>query len=220
MKIGIAVTTHNRPEYLEKCFASLKEATFPEGTIFLIVDDASTDEKTLEMIENFTLSVPVHRTMIHKNKGIHHSLFVGFNQLFRYECDLAMNLDADAIVKPDFIERLVKLSERAKTHIISGFNTLTCDPKTQKSRHPILSYHYGYVRKHSIGGINMVMNESLFRRYLEPELRQGYNWDWRVSSRVKNEKSYFTVTTPSCIDHIGFDSTFSKHINPDVAADF
>lgn len=220
MRIGLVITTYNRPEYLKQCLESLREVVFPEDFLLLFIDDASTDEETLSMLESFTIGKETHVKYIQKNKGIHHSLLVGFNYLFGHRCELAMNLDADAIVKPDFIERLVEVQQKLKDKIVTGFNTLTPDPVTKRSRHPVVSHHAGYVKKNSIGGINMMMDEATFRKYLEPELQKGYNWDWRVCARVKNMRSFFAVTTPSCINHIGFDSTFSKHLNPDVAVDF
>lgn len=219
MKVGLIITTYNRPEYLKRCLESLEKAVFPENFVILFVDDGSTDSSTLVLIESFVVPVEIHKKFLPKNKGIHNSLLIGFNYLFGRECDLVMNLDADAIVKPDFVEKLLSVHSLSKG-IVSGFNTLTCDPTTKRSRHPILSYHNGYVRKRSIGGINMLMDEPTFRRFLEAELQKGYNWDWRVCAKMQAAKAYFAVGIPSCIDHIGFDSTFDKHLNPDVAEDF
>lgn len=222
LNIGIIVTCYNRPEYLKKCLQSLKHANINHKNIhLLIIDDASTNKKTINLIKKFNITGIGNLTKIYnrKNKGIHGVLELGYDTLYRLGCDVVLNLDSDAIVKPNFLEMLIFLQVNHPTKIVSVFNTLTLDPVSKAPRHPIIQDHNYYVTKASIGGINMCMIESTYRRYLEPELCKGYNWDWRVCYKIKQAKDYFVVTKNSFIQHIGIDSNF-KHLNPDVGYGF
>jgi len=224
MKLGIVITTYNRPYYLRQCLDSLKNAVLPENTTLLFVDDASDDDQVRSMIENYKTSANKYAIFLETNQKVHVALRKGFDYLFDQKCDLVMNLDADAFVSVDFVKRLTDLKKQHPNFIVSGFNTLTPDPVTKKPRHPVLKVDYpinvGCCLKHSIGGINILIDKNLYDLYVAPSLDKGYGWDWKMSESVKKSGSFFVVATPSCIDHIGIDSTFDSHVNPDKAADF
>jgi glycosyltransferase involved in cell wall biosynthesis len=52
MKIGLLITTFNRPEYLRQTLESLKRADLHNAQIF-IVDDCSRDNETLRLINSY-----------------------------------------------------------------------------------------------------------------------------------------------------------------------
>jgi len=220
MKLGIVITTYNRPYYFKQCLDSLSDADLPANTVLLFVDDASEDSAIRYMIEHYETRAIKYAMFLEKNLKIHGVLKKGFDYLFDKGCDVVMNLDADAIVSMDFAYRLLYLKKQHPNNIISGFNTLTCDPTTKKARHPIVHKGENYCLKHSIGGINVLLDKKLYEKYVVPSLEKGYGWDWRMSELVKKAEDVFVVAAPSCVDHIGIDSTFNGHINPDRAADF
>src|SRR5205814_8749926 len=111
------------------------------------------------------------------NAGICDSLIIGFNYLFCEGCDEMMNLDSDAIVRNDFVQRVQELSW--VRNIKTGFHCTTKN-KDGSDRHRIaeqgkieikqaisanfgpLSVYVGedikqveYNCKSSVGGINM-----------------------------------------------------------------
>jgi glycosyltransferase involved in cell wall biosynthesis len=216
MKVGLLITTFNRPEYLAHCLYSIKEIDVKDELIILIVDDKSTNQETIEMIQDFHFEKATVRKMyLTKNQGISHSLRTGFNYLFSCDCDIVINLDADTIVKQEFLTRLIYLKKQFPEHIVSGFNTQTVDPKTAKIRHRTISQHEGYCIKSSIGGINMVIDVVQYTEKILPALKSPNHWDWNVCSLVKQ----FIVSTPSLVQHIGLETGIHKN-NPDVAFDF
>jgi len=66
-KIGLVITTYNRPRYLQRTLEALQRSQLPE-TLLFIVDDGSDDLETLKMIKDFSLpATPVVKAYrIHK----------------------------------------------------------------------------------------------------------------------------------------------------------
>ena len=216
MKTGLLITTFNRPEYLEQCLYSVKQIDVKDELILLIVDDKSTNPETLQMIQDFHFEkAKVRKMYLTRNQGISHALRTGFNYLFSCDCDLVFNLDADTIVKQEFLTCLIELKKQFSDHIVSGFNTQTVDPKTGKIRHRTLSTYSDHCKKISVGGINMVLDEMLYKSIVLPALKKPSHWDWNVCASVKE----FIVSTPSVVQHIGLEKGIHKN-NPDIAFDF
>lgn len=225
MKLGIVLTTFNRSNYLAQCLDSINAAEIPEGTLIVIVDDKSTDEKTVELLRSFHpkgADVIIHYN--EKNSGVSYSLKLGFNKCFFYGCDVVMNLDSDAIVKPNFIQVLTDLKNYFPQQIVSGFHSINKN-KNGTDRHPIIKKSDKWVWKKSIGGINVMMNEALFRKFMEPalnrviETKQG-NWDYLTCVNCMDYDLPPAVSIPSVVQHIGFDSAMRHLEEPDVACDF
>jgi glycosyltransferase involved in cell wall biosynthesis len=106
MNLGLLITTFNRPEYLRECLESLKRADI-EGTEIIVVDDCSTDLETKKLLNECGYNVIFKA----KNSGICDSLIIGFDYLVSKGCDTLMNLDGDAQVRNDFIERILELPD-------------------------------------------------------------------------------------------------------------
>lgn len=221
MKFGIVITVFNRHQYLTKTLDSLKQAKLPAGTIIVLVDDCSTDTKTIHLFNQFKIEgVGTVKYRNSQTRKEYFGLELGFTLLFDRGCTVACNLDADAIVHPDFANRLIRLSEKYPKHIVSGFNTLTKDATTKRPRHPIMTQTESHYTKRSVGGINLVLSEQLYNKYLKPALATGYGWDWKMCHAVQREGSHFVVSKPSVVQHIGVDSSFNHHVDADVAEDF
>jgi glycosyltransferase involved in cell wall biosynthesis len=205
MKVGLVIPIFNRPQYVAKCFASLEKLTVRPYMI-VIVDDASTEQLPL-----LNLS---HKLIKHeKNTGIRGSITTGIEYLFKQKCDIVINLDSDAIVKPDFIERLTELYlNYDKKYIASGFNCIT---KTN----PNISKGYYCVQKAFANGINMCFNRQQYEKYIKPSLAKVGNWDYNTSLACQADNLPFIVTTPSVVQHIGIESSMG-HVGGDFAQDF
>lgn len=225
MKIGLVITCFNRPEYFSQCLDSLRKTNFKEHDLFLvIVDDASTDGKTLDLIHNFSLDgVPIIKKTNLKNSSVSYSLKYGFETCFDNGCDVVINLDSDAIVKPLFIDVLIGLYKRFPDNIITGFNCRTKN-KDGKDRHEIIAVADSHFVKKSVGGINMCMGDTAFRNYMRPALEkvlagQG-NWDHLTCIAAFNAGYPVIVSSPSVVQHIGFNSSMGHYEEPDTAQDF
>jgi glycosyltransferase involved in cell wall biosynthesis len=213
--IALIITTYNRPDYLQRCLDSLKQVDYPKGTQVYIIDDRSTDARTIELINSFTLGeIPVTKYFKPANKGIKDSLIVGYSLAYN-QAEYFINLDSDAIVKPDFINRLVDLKKRFPDNIVSGFNSRNTDGRGQL-RNPVISEHEDYVIKKHANGINMCVSKAEYDSIIKPALYQHGNWDFNSTSGEKNT----VITVPSVVQHIGIDSSMGHDHNPDIAFDF
>jgi glycosyltransferase involved in cell wall biosynthesis len=220
MNLSLIITTFNRPNYLARCFDSLRYASFPEGTTIIIVDDASTDPTTIELIHQFATSPPENTTcLIHfkrANKGIKDSLLIGYDIAFKLDSWFVINLDADALVRKDFVERLLHLKKNIPGNIVSGFNT------TVENRNPIIVETKTYFFKKYASGINMCVSEHEYRAYILPALKQPGNWDYNASLEHEKDGGKVIVTKPSVVAHIGTQSAMGHGVSekPDMAVDF
>jgi len=150
----------------------------------------------------------------HTNMG--DSLRVGWDLLSDVlGCNFLSCLDADTMVKEDWMERLLRLHRcfENKMHhpyyIVSGFNT---------RNHPIVAEHDHYYLKESIGGLNM-----FFHRRIYNNLRHGLNsiyWDSGFVHRIRAMRGKLICTKPSVVQHIGKLGIWSGDHGYDFADDF
>lgn len=225
--IGIVINTFNRAAYLVECLDSLRRSRIPEGTKIIFVDDASTDPKTIDLINDFKYpGVDVSVLINANNEKIAYSARKGYDIAFGLlGCDVVTNLDSDAIVRNDWLQVITELQALYPTHIITGFHSENVNEATGKPRHPIINTNHRYCLKSSVGGINMMMNKAVYEKYLLPALnyvvtnRSG-NWDALACINAMKESKPIVCALPSVIQHIGFDSSMNHKEVPDVAASF
>ncbi len=234
MKLGITLSTFNRPAYLKECLDSLRRADIPTGTEIVIVDDCSTDAEASRLINES------NHTVIRKsaNKGIKDSLLIGINHLAHLGCNVFMNLDSDAVVRNDFIEKILEVHCLFLHDIVTGFNCLTKN-RDGSDRHKIieegsvseattanfgpLSVYTGesvnkikYNRKRSVGGLNMCFGFGAYEKHIKPALLISGNWDHNACISAGSA----VCTVPSVVQHIGVNSSMGHHEQPDIADDF
>lgn len=241
MKVGLIITTYNRPEYLERCLKSVMAAiTEHERTLDLgivlngkdyshvwvyVVDDASTDHSVNMIITQELRGMFVTSQFNSRNVGIARNLLNGFWKAWDDGCDIVMNLDADAVVRPTFIRELLKLSVEHPNNIVTGFHSVNRNADG-KERHKVMERHEGYWIKESVGGINFVLNKKLYESYVKPALslaaQKKCNWDHKACQLSMSSGNGIVCAVPSLIQHIGIESSMGHTSNeqPDVAADW
>jgi len=220
MRIGIIITIKDRYELTKQCFESVANSILIyQNIFFVLVNDGSADERINTLISetNFNNCEKI----IIQNKesiGIANSLLVGFEKAVINKADILVNLDNDTLVKPNWLLELICVYSSLKKQfgsVVTGFNTLTKDPATNKERHPIVedfTYHY---EKKSIGGINMLFNIPTYDKYIKKNLQLKGHWDWNVCK----SGARFYCTKPSVIQHTGINKGTNLN-NPDIAHDF
>ena len=191
LRIGLVITTFNRPELLKETFESLSRADL-KGVKILIVDDASTDQETIELIRNFNPpgTIEVEKLIKSVNMGVFHSLQYGWDLLIRERFTLLTNLDSDVIVQPDFISKLVCAYQKSNATILTGYNSKLHLVKRIVDDHLLV--------KETCGGVNLVFSPSTYVNIVRKCLTDIW-FDYRISHSV--DEIY--VTTPSVIQHIG-----------------
>jgi len=207
MKLGIFITTYNRPEYLRLCFESLKRADLPKGTSILIVDDASSSQETCDLINCFELgNIPVEKHQMNVNSGIKEVIKYACSTLFK-ECDTAILLDGDTVVSPDFAQVLVSLKKLYPDNIISGIDC------RYDNRNPVISENP--TQKKHLPGQNCCFSKSDYEKYILPALNKEGNWDFNVL-----HPNNIIISSPSVVQHIGVRSAMGHFGVIDHAHDF
>lgn len=216
MKLGLVIPIFNRPEYVAQCFRSIQDAFIPEGTLVVLVNDASTNPETIDLFNAFNLqNAFIYKITNKQNQGIKKSLIIGFNKCFESGCHKVMNLDSDAIVKPNFIEVLGKLKQAHPDNIVSGFNSVNKN-RDGSLRNPIIEEHEDYFLKKHANGINMHFMKEEYEQIILPSLsRPVGNWDFDSTRQMP-----FVISKPSVVQHIGMSSSLGHHEEPDIASDF
>jgi len=226
--IGLIVTCFNRPNYLKLCFESLLRADLSRIDKIHIVDDNSTDPETLKLIDWFSkkVNVNVATTLKTENKSIKDSLLTGFNYFFEEGYDTVINLDGDALVRNDFVDRLLELHDKYPLLIKTGFNCNTLN-RDGSVRHKHLYAEPGAIFRQSVGGINMCFGRETYLRFVKPALVQtlqfGGNWDALSCINSMAESLPVAVTVPSVIQHLGIQSSMNHDAGgepADTAQDF
>lgn len=220
-KIGLVITCFNRPEYLKRCFESLINSDTKDIKLIVLVDDCSTNLEAIQLFNQFNLDgVMIVKFRNPVNCSVRAGLIRGYETCYAEGCEIVMNIDSDAIVKPDFITRITSLNKAHKDSIVSGFNCLTKN-RDGSERHLILKSFENYHLKKSIGGINMCMYEHVYWKYVRPSLTHPhYNWDNIACLNAMKYGKPIVVLFPSVIQHIGMSSSMGHHDNPDTAEDF
>lgn len=224
-RVAILIPTYNRPEYLKKCFNSLKKTFLKKDTLIYIIDDGSTDNKTIELIKKFNKkNCKIKRVLKEENTGIQDSLLNSLEYCFDNEYDYVIILNSDIIVNNYFYDMMVYYKELFPNNIISGFNTLTLG-ESGNERHPIVYDGKFYVKKKTCGAPCLGLDKKLYENYfkgtlIEYKKKRRSAYDTAVTRKASNDGCEIICVVPSVVEHIGFDSTMKHNFNPDVSIDF
>jgi glycosyltransferase involved in cell wall biosynthesis len=196
MKIGVVITTYNRPEYLRQCLHSIGRSDIPESAEILIVDDHSDDEETIAIIAESGIRYFAKAV----RSGIKHSLATGLQMLINSGCDVLINLDGDAKIRNDYFARIIELHEKFPDNIITGFNCNTLN-SNGSIRHLVTEVGDGWNMKKTVGGINFCITPKMFYDWMLSALREPVgNFDQKTCLNAGNG---VICAVPSIVDHLG-----------------
>jgi glycosyltransferase involved in cell wall biosynthesis len=179
-QVTVVVPCYNDGQFLHENMESLQEQTFKNFEV-KIVNDGSTDPKTLEILTNLQESFPSLVLSIYSqnNQGLSAARNRGVREA---HTEWVMLLDADDKLAPKYLERTLAL---AKTE---GLDYVTTDIK-----------HFGiynYITRSNINLYDQLFSNrltpsSLFRKIVleavpfDPEFREGYE-DWEFWIRLQS----------------------------------
>lgn len=224
MKISIIIPVFERPDELALCLESIRRTEDLREVSIVMIDDFSKNSQTKRIFENFFISgVPICKIRNEVNYKVSINIKKGVGKAMLMGAELLVVLDADAIVKPNWLERIKDLKRSFPDSIISGFNTLT-KSRQGSPRHPIIREENDFVAKHSIGGINMAFDYEQYKKFvnvgLDNAIRINGHWDTITCQIIKRNGGEIIVTKPSVVEHIARTSTLSHTDNPDRSADW
>lgn len=225
--IGLVLCTYNRSGYLKECLDSLKMADLSKINSILIVDDCSTDPETLSLISELNIGgVNIVCHIKSENKSIKDSLLYGYEYFFNNGYETVINLDGDAVVNNQFVDKILAVKNKYPDLIVTGF---CCDTLNRDGsiRHKHLYKEKGIVFRESVGGVNLCVNRYQYLKFVKPALIEtlqfGGNFDQRLCQNSMKESLPIACVSPSVIQHIGIDSSMNHGAGgepADTAQDF
>ncbi|MBE9034143.1 glycosyltransferase family 2 protein [aff. Roholtiella sp. LEGE 12411] len=196
-KVTIGVTCYNLGKYLLDCLNSLNVQTYKNLEI-IVLDDASTDEHTQEVINQAQLMFP-------NFKFIKSNINIGLGAARNYLVEIAQGdyfipFDADNIALPFMVEKYVKAALSSNTAIVNSpmmaFGTHTIGVKRDTS---IYSFTGGLLptmlQENCWGDAASLFSIRILRKFKHPEDRGIVSHDWQimVATSVTSEKiGYYT----------------------------
>jgi len=136
-KPAVVVPCYNLGQYLGECLGSLERQTFGPVKTF-VIDDGSTDEKTIEILKAADRRANVEVKHF-RNGGLPAARNRGARAVLEFGADAVMFLDCDDYVAPDYVEKAVGVLNRhpeacavtAWTHTVGMMNTFWAPPHAQ-----------------------------------------------------------------------------------------
>lgn len=211
MNIALVLSCFNRSDLLKQTLDSLSINDLSLLSCILIHDDNSTEKEVFHYISEFVSDnkkLHIQCIFSNKNKGIKGALLTSYDYLFYSGAEIIINLDSDAICKPNFITELLRLKSEHPDNIISGFN---CN----HPKNPVIGQGEEYVLRNHCNGINMLIDKRQYEEIIRPALLAQGNWDYSAT-----HSKPFVVARPSLVQHIGANQSSMGHTHGDVACDF
>ena len=219
-RVGWAMPIWNRPLELQRSLQGISRSDM-RGSVLVLVDDASDNVYTKNLLSEFNLSdIPVIKmrriSPVLSRPNMQTSLCIAWDMLHSYlKCDYFGVLDSDTLVRKRWTQNMCQIADMlGKQHscfVLSGFNT---------HRHRSISVHKNYVVKSTLGGISMLFPSHHYVETVRPVLNY-YLWDSRLCIVCAYKNAPMIATRPSVVQHIGRVGTWSKGILQfDVAWDY
>jgi len=215
-KIGFAVLSHERSEYLSICLGSLFESDITGLDItFLIHDDGSTNPKVRSIIEK-TYDPKYKIVRFYREKG-HNSWGAAFNsamrELFKVgNFDIVGSCDDDALFHPQWLQKTLPIflwaKKKHKKHILGPFSPFySSDAPFHKIMGEYISPYGKYVVKERMGALTHFFFRTdfdLFGVFAEDKDDETIKTAEFIKKKIRNISVY-----ESYVEHIGQDSVLN-----------
>lgn len=184
--VSIIIPCFNQGAYLEECIMSVENQTYKDIEI-IVVNDGSTEELTLKVLNNLQKRKPYIKIINIQNSGVSKARNIGINQS---KGKYILPLDGDDKIHSHYIEKAVSAIEENKGDIIYCIGRIF---DARNSLFVLPDYSYKMMLKR-----NVVFCTALFKRE-DYDLIGGYNenmvygledWDFWLSMVEENKVFY------------------------------
>jgi glycosyltransferase involved in cell wall biosynthesis len=112
-KLSIIIPCYNSGDYIKDCLSSISNSGFSNAEI-IIIDDGSTDSKTLRLLDSLDKNIKVIKQ---KNKGPAGARNTGVKNS---NGEILLFLDSDNMIKPNYINKALTVFENDKVGVVYG----------------------------------------------------------------------------------------------------
>ena len=212
-KYGICITTYNRPEYLERFFATLKNTEFLDNTIVRILDDCS-DERSTKIIEEFMIDSD--KVKLFKETNIY-NLGPGYNytkNILNFkedDVDYIINLDSDSVHNPKWLKKINLINNLFGPKVLSS--VFWCDHGYPYEK---IELEETFLKTRSLNGLCLCFPKFFMQDFIDKKGSRSF--DGFTSYDLKKKYDLETVVTElSYVEHIGLHGV---NYPPDIAKKF
>jgi GT2 family glycosyltransferase len=126
--LGLAVPTFNRPGKLKRFLHCLAEQSFRDFTIYLV--DSGYNEKTALGLQTYGEKLDLRIIPATPKYWWAAATNLAVKSALQDRCELIMTINDDAIIKPDFLEKMVILFEKYKCRMLGARIDFADQPET------------------------------------------------------------------------------------------
>ncbi len=193
----ICLTTYNRFEVLQASLNSLMHTQFLPNTQLIVQDDASTDRRVRQLLQQYPWRIPTEVNINTCNLRCDANVQSVIDKGFALGGECVFVVDSDALYHPDWMQQTMDLYQRyPKAGVITTFNT---------DKHQVLEERDDCIVKKSMGGFAVLLKKEMYAH-----VKKTRGWDWEMT-RVCSEMGYEMLATKnSYVDHIGYIGTHSN----------
>ncbi|NMC10332.1 MAG: glycosyltransferase [Methanothrix sp.] len=156
MEISVIVPTLNEENYLEDCLKSILRQTFPRNEYEIIVSDGSSEDRTIEIANNYADLV-----VVSKKRGI----WWGRNYGAKFaRGKFLVFIDADTKIKEDYLETVYNYMMRGVVGLTTGFELDGVGPGIKLIEYMSDGYWWlnSKIGNGSLIGINLCVPRDIF----------------------------------------------------------
>ena len=176
MKVSIIVPVYNAEPYLKDCLNSLVNQTYRDW-VCLLVNDGSID-KSQDIIDTYCVNDKRFISYIKQNEKS--AAKAREYALGRVQTEWIIPVDADDIIAPDYVEKMVRRQQETDADIVMG-RTIGCENALdgESWRLPLHDFDMSQVFSGreacllTIGGWQISGNATMRRKSLDKELQAG-----------------------------------------------
>ena len=189
--------------------SSLKKSRL-HNVLLIMVDDAS-QSPTANYLARFSIpEVPIIKIIIdkkeHQGRQLQKNLLPALDSAVRHGCRYVAVLDSDAVVKPEWLERIRELYFRYSRYniplIVRGFNEKRGEAEYCDRALALIEKDKSCRSNLICGGISMFFSADLYCAARKDMDR--YPWDKRLNEFVRKRcNGLILQTTPSVVQHLG-----------------
>lgn len=204
-KVSLYIPCYNAKRFIKECLESIFRQKYPIDEV-LIIDDGSTDD-TVDICSQYPVRIISHR----ENKGLAASRNTAFREASN---EFVASLDADCVLKPDWLEQLMESFVNDK---VAGTGGMLVERYTlrvaDKWRLAHMSQHWGnelIANPPFLYGSNTVFKKNAIRSvgFYNENFRNNYE-DVELSMRL-SEAGFSLIYNPKAVaEHLRKDTVRS-----------
>lgn len=208
-KATIVIPCYNQGQYLDESIDSVLKQTYKDHEI-IVVNDASTEEKTIEILEKAKVKYPTVKLINHlKNRGLSAARNTGVEAA---KGEYIACLDADDKYDPTFLEKMVKILENDQKREIGVVTPWVKNFEANNNIWETSDYDPIAILSHNMLAVASIFRKEAWKAYggYKENMKGGFeDWDFWIGLTEKGY-SWKLVPEPLLYYRVKEESMFTE----------